>query len=62
MSNPYITEMSKVRGYITIVVSQPLLGQEGGFYMSYSPCKAFLDSLQEFIIAVEVLILMVAGL
>ncbi len=38
------------------VVSQPLLRLEGGFYMSCSPCKAFLDSSREFNIAVEVLI------
>ncbi len=47
---------------VAIVVSQPLLGLEGGFYMSCSPCKASLDSLQEFTIAGEVLISMIAGL
>ena len=30
--------------------------------MSCSPCKAFLDRLQEFTIAVEILISMIAGL
>ncbi len=35
---------------MAIVVSQPLLGQEGGFYMSYSLFTASPDSLEEFII------------
>ncbi len=32
------------------VVSQPLLGQEGGFYMSYCLYTASLDSLEKFIV------------
>ncbi len=34
----------------------------GRFYIRCSHCRAFLDSLQEFVIAVEALISMIAGL
>ena len=38
-------------GIIVIVASQPQLSLEGGFCMSCSHCKAFLDSLKEFNVA-----------